>query len=168
MPRRRGNATWGIETYKDFAKATFEAGELSIQQKERIMTRMRQMGHGFTYEALRQHIQKMISDDKAASGANASSDDNSGTKPGHSAELRPTGQRPTRRAGQKRLAPVYDDGDDEEEHKRPRKSARVKKEQVHFQIGHMEDDEPKPPKDDKEYWANNGHNDFSYPSDILD
>ncbi|OTA65228.1 hypothetical protein K449DRAFT_392337 [Hypoxylon sp. EC38] len=123
-----------------------------------------QMGHGFTYEALRQHLQKLIRKDKAAGGANDSSDNYVGARPGRLAELRPSDQRPTRRAGQKRLAPVYDDGEDDEEYKRPRKLARVKKEQVPRKMGQMEDDEPKPPKDDEEYW---GESDQLQPSALL-
>ncbi|OTA97143.1 hypothetical protein M434DRAFT_319093 [Hypoxylon sp. CO27-5] len=164
MPRGPGNSTWTIETYRDFAKATFEAGGLSMNQKESIMNRMCQMGHVFTYEALRQHLQKLIRQDKAAGGANDSSDNYIGARPGRLAELRPSDQRPTRRAGQKRLAPVYDDGEDDEEYKRPRKSARVKKEQVPRKMGQMEDDEPKPPKDDEEYW---GESDQLQPSALF-
>ncbi|KAI0831572.1 hypothetical protein F5Y06DRAFT_200612 [Hypoxylon sp. FL0890] len=179
MPK--GNIVWGLEAYRDFVKATFQVGGLSVEQKERITDKMVQMGHAVTYEALRQHVQKMNRNDKAAGSSNASTDtaapgaantagiSSSGTDARHSAKLRPAGagRRLPRRNAQKRVAPVYNDGEDDDEDQPRKRLARIKKEETSVNLGQMEDDEPKPPTNDKEYWSESDRLQSSTPVNNL-
>ncbi|KAL7624397.1 hypothetical protein AAE478_005961 [Parahypoxylon ruwenzoriense] len=50
---------WGSDLYLDIARATWEAARLSSEQVDRIMDKLREKGHTFTREALRQHFQKL-------------------------------------------------------------------------------------------------------------
>ncbi|KAI2632436.1 hypothetical protein GGR54DRAFT_35257 [Hypoxylon sp. NC1633] len=67
--RQRGTV-WGIEAYRDFTKAAYAVGKLSKEQLERIVDKLHDFGHTFSQDALRQHVQKMIRDDRrGAAGA---------------------------------------------------------------------------------------------------
>ncbi|KAI1139704.1 hypothetical protein F5Y05DRAFT_330508 [Hypoxylon sp. FL0543] len=157
-PKSGARTIYDVEFYRDFAKAAFEVAKFDQKQKDNIIAKLRQMGHQLAWDQLRQHIQKMIREDKAASGATAADSVNpaslggSGTEAVHTSELRPAGQRRPRRTSKKRVAPVYDDGDDEDE--RPKKRMHIKTEETALTLAEMKGNESRPPRvDPTETWS---------------
>ncbi|KAI0850133.1 hypothetical protein F5Y00DRAFT_260865 [Daldinia vernicosa] len=147
MPK---GSTWSLEAYRDFSRIAWDVAKLTAEQKEQILHKLNSVGYGFTGEAMRQHFQKMIRDEKAESqqnGASGSSPEANqpATKGKAAAKLRPA--RGTR-AGTKRKtkAPVSDDEENDE--KKPVKK-RTKKGKTSLKL--EEDDEPVASQDDKDW-----------------
>ncbi|KAF3070538.1 hypothetical protein GL218_00714 [Daldinia childiae] len=148
MPK---GSAWTLEAYRDFSRAVWEVAKLTTEQKQQILSKLHDVGYEFTGNAMRQHFQKMIRDEKSESQQNAASGsspdaDQPATK--EKAAPRPRSAR-TPRAGAKRKAkaPVSDDEVEEEEKKTPVKK-RTKNGKTSMKL---EDEEPVPSQDDKDW-----------------
>ncbi|KAI0131235.1 hypothetical protein F4814DRAFT_445376 [Daldinia grandis] len=147
MPK---GSNWSLEAYRDFSRAVWEVAKLTAEQKEQILRKLRVVGYEFTGNAMRQHFQKMIRDEKA--------DSQQSTAPGSSPETNQPATkdkaaarlRPARgpRAGTKRKtkAPVSNDEEEEEEKTPVKKRAKNGKASMK-----LEDDGPTPSQDDKDW-----------------
>ncbi|KAI1101932.1 hypothetical protein F4804DRAFT_354121 [Jackrogersella minutella] len=76
MPR----SPWNPQVYLDFIKAAFEVGKLTSEQLDRIVEKLRKIGHPITRQALRQHVQKMNRKDKAKTASATTATDHLSTK----------------------------------------------------------------------------------------
>ncbi|KAI2783052.1 hypothetical protein F4815DRAFT_378362 [Daldinia loculata] len=163
MPK---GATWTLEAYRDFSRAVWDVAKLTAEQKEQILRKLHDVGYEFTGNAMRQHFQKMIREEKTESQQNAapgSSPDTSQPATKDKAAARP---RPARgsRAGAKRKAKAPVSDDEEEEEKTPVKK-RTKNGKTSMKL---EEDEPVPSQDDKDWGESAAQLEQHQPMTLLD
>ncbi|KAI1479433.1 hypothetical protein K445DRAFT_25034 [Daldinia sp. EC12] len=147
MPK--GSVTWSLEVYRDFSRAAWEVAKLTTEQKAEIVEKLGKMGYEITPNALRQHFQKMIRDDKAASQQTATPSSPSDASPPDSkdkATPRPRRARNPRTGAKRKNEKAIDDDEDDEEQETPKKRTKTGNTSVK-----LEDDEPTSSQDAKNW-----------------
>ncbi|KAI8963421.1 hypothetical protein F5Y11DRAFT_151963 [Daldinia sp. FL1419] len=128
MPKSKVSSPWTLEVYRDFSMAVWEEGNLTMKQKNKVLEKLKQRGYEITWQAMRQHFQKYIRDEKAAAQQNPSPEqsDTGASKPEAEAEVKAKAPTRTRtRAPKRKLKTQTSDGDDEgEKQKTPKKRAK--------------------------------------------
>ncbi|KAI1403813.1 hypothetical protein F4819DRAFT_192257 [Hypoxylon fuscum] len=155
---------WTEEVYKDIARATWEVGKLSPDQVGNIMSKLHDIGHTFSADALRQHLQKLNRQARGPTGGKRGSASSSATTRPKAPSRAPPSRKTATKTGTKRTADValqekYDDGEDDDEEDKPKKRIKANVEELPSNMGPASNDEaagppqdlllPGPPSDDE-------------------